>query len=125
CSLTLAATAALARPTAVFTEVIPEAPPTALVGGSIVDVEKGAVIANSTIIVDRGRITAIGPASSVQIPEGAQLVPMEGQWLIPGLMNMHVHFGLKLPGAAGAALANESDVELVLRMADNARRSLH
>jgi imidazolonepropionase-like amidohydrolase len=124
CGLTLAATAALARPTAVFTEVIPEGPPTALVGGAVVDVETGTVIPHSTIIVDRGRITAIGPAASIQIPEGAQLVSMEGQWLIPGLMNMHVHLGLKLPGAAGAALANETDVELVLRMADNARRSL-
>jgi imidazolonepropionase-like amidohydrolase len=49
---------------------------------------------------------------------------MAGKWLMPGLMNMHVHFGLKLPGAAGDALANETDGELTLRMAGNARRSL-
>ena len=39
-------------------------------------------------------------------------------------MNMHVHLGLKLPGAAGDSLANETDVEEVLRMAGNARLSL-
>ena len=38
---------------------------------------------------------------------------------------MHVHFGLKLPGAAGAALVNENDMQLVMRMADNARKSLY
>ena len=38
---------------------------------------------------------------------------------------MHVHFGLKLPGAAGAALADENDMQLVMRMADNARKSLY
>jgi imidazolonepropionase-like amidohydrolase len=37
---------------------------------------------------------------------------------------MHVHFGLKLPGAASVALANETDVQLGLRMLANARKSL-
>ena len=49
---------------------------------------------------------------------------MTGRWLIPGLMNMHVHLGLKLPGAAGDSLAKETDTEEVLRMAGNARLSL-
>jgi imidazolonepropionase-like amidohydrolase len=39
-------------------------------------------------------------------------------------MNMHVHLGLKLPGAAGDSLTSETDVEEVLRMAGNARLSL-
>ena len=37
---------------------------------------------------------------------------------------MHVHLGLKLPGAAGDSLATETDTEEVLRMAGNARLSL-
>jgi imidazolonepropionase-like amidohydrolase len=45
-------------------------------------------------------------------------------WLLPGLMNMHVHFGLVLPGAAGAELADETEAELALRMAAAARASL-
>jgi imidazolonepropionase-like amidohydrolase len=49
---------------------------------------------------------------------------MTGRWLVPGLMNMHVHLGLKLPGAAGNSLAAETDTEEVLRMAGNARLSL-
>src|SRR5262249_20291645 len=49
---------------------------------------------------------------------------MQGKWLAPGLLNTHVHLGLKLPGAAGLALANETDMELVLRMAENARKTL-
>jgi imidazolonepropionase-like amidohydrolase len=39
-------------------------------------------------------------------------------------MNMHTHYGLVLPGRAGAELANESDAALALRMAANARMSL-
>ncbi|MGH6799036.1 MAG: amidohydrolase family protein [Roseiarcus sp.] len=39
-------------------------------------------------------------------------------------MNVHVHLGLFLPGALGAEHADESEAQLALRMAENARRSL-
>lgn len=39
-------------------------------------------------------------------------------------MNMHVHLGLFLPGALAAEHANESEAQLALRMAENARLSL-
>ena len=100
------------------------APLTALVGGTVVGIDGGAPISNATILVQGERILKVGPAASVDVPAGAKVVPMNGKWLIPGLMNMHVHFGLKLPGAAGAELINEKDGEEVLRMADNARRTL-
>jgi imidazolonepropionase-like amidohydrolase len=43
---------------------------------------------------------------------------------MPGLMNMHTHFALRLPGAASQATANESEGARALRMLGNARRSL-
>jgi imidazolonepropionase-like amidohydrolase len=96
----------------------------ALTGANIVAIDGGAPVRDAVVIVRDGRIAAVGPAASTAIPEGAEVVPMGGKWLIPGLMNMHVHFGLKLPGAAGAALAKETDPEMALRMAANARLSL-
>ena len=45
-------------------------------------------------------------------------------WLTPGLMNMHVHFALILPGKMQAELANEKETEKALRVAHNARLSL-
>jgi imidazolonepropionase-like amidohydrolase len=76
------------------------------------------------LLIEGERIKAVGPASTVTIPPGAHVIHAEGKWLLPGLMNMHVHLGLKLPGAAGDSLTNETDVEEVLRMAGNARLSL-
>ncbi len=64
------------------------------------------------------------PRIRPRCPPGTKTIAMNGKWLIPGLMNMHVHLGLKLPGAAGDSLVNESDTAEVLRMAGNARRSL-
>lgn len=98
---------------------------TAITGGTIVDVTDGKTIPNAVVLVEANRIKAIGPASEVKVPSGARTVNAAGKWLIPGLMNMHVHLGLALPGRAGAELAGESDADLVLRMAVNARKSLH
>jgi imidazolonepropionase-like amidohydrolase len=103
----------------------PALPPvTALVGGTIVDVDSGRETADTTILVRDGRIAAAGPSAGIAIPPGTKIVSVKGKWLIPGLMNMHVHLGLKLPGAAGAALVGETDPQEVLRMAGNARKSL-
>lgn len=99
-------------------------PVTALVGGNVVAIDGGAPIRDATVLIEGDRIAQVGPSSSITVPAGARVVPMQGKWLVPGLMNMHVHFGLKLPGAAGNALVNETDPEQALRMADNARRSL-
>jgi imidazolonepropionase-like amidohydrolase len=100
------------------------APMTALVGGTVVATEGGESIPNATVLISGDRIVKVGPAGSVSIPAGTRTIGMNGKWLIPGLMNMHVHLGLKLPGAAGDSLANETDTEEVLRMAGNARESL-
>jgi imidazolonepropionase-like amidohydrolase len=97
---------------------------TALVGGTVVTVDGGPAIKNATVLITGERISQIGPADSTAIPAGAKIIAMTGRWLMPGLMNMHVHLGLKLPGAAGNSLATESDTEEVLRMAGNARLSL-
>ncbi len=96
----------------------------ALVGASVLDVETGKAIPDAVVVITGERIAAVGPAATTPIPAEARIVRLPGKWLIPGLMNMHVHLGLKLPGAAGAALVGETDPEQVLRMAANARRSL-
>ena len=97
---------------------------TAIVGGTVVDLEGKAPIENAVILVEGERIAAIGKAGKVKIPDGAEQIDAKGSWLIPGLMNMHVHLGLVLPGKMKAELANESEAALALRMAAAARESL-
>lgn len=97
---------------------------TALVGGSVVDVHSGDVLADATVLIDGERIVAVGAASDVTVPDDAARIDMRGKWLIPGLMNMHVHPGLILPGKMAAQLANETDAALALRMAAAARGAL-
>lgn len=97
---------------------------TALVGGSVVNLDGGAALENAVVLVDGERIAAVGSRDDVTIPDDANVIDASGKWIVPGLMNMHVHLGLKLPGAASVALQHESEAELALRMAHNAKLSL-
>ncbi len=96
----------------------------AIVGGTLVDLDGEAPIENAVIVVNGERITAIGSAADVEIPADAKQIDAKGKYLIPGLMNMHVHLGLILPGKMKAQLANESEAALALRMAHAARAVL-
>ena len=108
----------------VFVTTASAAGTTAIVGGTVVDLEGKAPIENAVIIVEGERIAAIGEAGKVIIPKDAEQIDASGAWLIPGLMNMHVHLGLILPGKMKADLYNESEAALALRMAANAQKTL-
>ena len=49
------------------------------------------VIPGQTVVVSAGRISEIGPAGSVSIPDGATLIDGAGKYLMPGLADMHTH----------------------------------
>jgi len=57
---------------------------------TVIDVRQDRTSRPRTVIVDDGRITAI-VAPGDQIPEGALRVDGHGRFLIPGLVDMHVH----------------------------------
>ena len=51
------------------------------------------VIEDGVLVVDQGRIAALGPRGAVKIPEGAELVDVNGKVIIPGLVDTHSHIG--------------------------------
>ena len=65
----------------------------AIVGVTVVDVETGRTIPEQTIVLNAGRITTIGAATSIPVPSGARVVEGKGKFLIPGLIDTHVHLG--------------------------------
>lgn len=67
-----------------------------ILGATVVDVNGGDPIRNAAVVIENGRFTSVGPESSVDIPRQATVIRADGMWLVPGLMNMHVHFGLVL-----------------------------
>jgi imidazolonepropionase-like amidohydrolase len=74
----------------------------------------------TAIVIRDGVIAAIVADTDA----GADAIDLRGAFVMPGLINMHTHFSLSLPGAGGDAVSALDEHELALYMADGARRTL-
>lgn len=64
----------------------------AIVGGTLIDGTGAAPITDAAVVIHNGRIVTVGPRAKVKIPKDAHLVDAKGQFLLPGLWDMHAHF---------------------------------
>ncbi|HZU44006.1 MAG TPA: amidohydrolase family protein [Terriglobales bacterium] len=69
------------------------APVIALRGGTLLTVTHGN-IKDGTLVIENGKIAAVGPASSVKIPKGAQVIDATGMTIYPGLIDSETNLGL-------------------------------
>ncbi|HZZ92932.1 MAG TPA: amidohydrolase family protein [Usitatibacter sp.] len=69
-------------------------PVIAIVGATVIHPERDNDVAvpDSTIVVRGNRIEAVGHADAVPVPAGARVIDAKGRWVIPGLIDGHVHF---------------------------------
>ncbi|WP_251980928.1 amidohydrolase family protein, partial [Salinibacter ruber] len=68
------------------------AQPTALVGPTALNPADSTVIEDATVLWEGGRIAAVGPSSEVAVPPGATVHEMPDKYVMPGLVDGHVHF---------------------------------
>jgi imidazolonepropionase-like amidohydrolase len=71
--------------------VAPAQPGLAIVDVSVVPMDANHVLEHQTVIVRGDRIAALGPATSTPVPDGITHLDGHGKWLMPGLVDMHVH----------------------------------
>jgi imidazolonepropionase-like amidohydrolase len=64
----------------------------AITNVTIVDVKKGNLIPGQTVLVVNDRIDRIGPLEKVKIPQGTTIIDGQGLYLMPGLVDAHVHY---------------------------------
>jgi imidazolonepropionase-like amidohydrolase len=65
----------------------------AIVGGAIINTGSTiTTLEDSAILIDGDRIVEVGKRGEVDIPQGAEIIHTEGKWIIPGLIDGHVHF---------------------------------
>jgi len=97
CSLGLRAQTVTVRPVAgPFdpTQLNLETPPPqgfAVRAGRMFDAKAGRNLTNQVILIRDGRITGVGPADRVQIPQGAKVIDLSRATVLPGLIDRHVH----------------------------------
>jgi len=101
--LLLAATAALVRTTRAQP---PGTAPVAIIGASVIPMDRERVLPGHTVVISAGRIAAVGPDADVTVPEGAHRIDAAGKYVIPALAEMHAH----IPGGQ----ATDADIERVL-----------
>jgi imidazolonepropionase-like amidohydrolase len=64
----------------------------AITGARLIDVTSGAATPDATILIRNGIIAAVGPPTSVHIPPGTRILRANGQSVLPGLWEMHIHY---------------------------------
>ncbi|MEX2527654.1 MAG: amidohydrolase family protein [Gemmatimonadota bacterium] len=63
----------------------------ALKHASVVSLTGDSVLRDWTLVLADGEIVALGPTGSVPIPRGAQVRDLDGRYVVPGLIDAHVH----------------------------------
>ncbi|WP_405600054.1 MULTISPECIES: amidohydrolase family protein [unclassified Pseudoalteromonas] len=63
----------------------------ALTGAKIITMDGEKVIENGVIITDGKHIKAIGSASDISIPKGAEVIDVTGKTIMPGIVDAHAH----------------------------------
>lgn len=53
--------------------------------------DKEVVLEHQTVLIEGNRIVKIGPMAKIQIPDAARCIDGKNKFLMPGLMDMHVH----------------------------------
>jgi imidazolonepropionase-like amidohydrolase len=66
----------------------------AVYNGRLWDGSGGPVIPEGAVVIRAGRIAAAGPSSKVEIPRGARRIDVRGGFIMPGVIDNHVHLNL-------------------------------
>src|SRR6266511_1717879 len=90
---------------------------------SVVDGVSDRPRLDTSVVVDGGVIRGVG--TRTELADAEEEIDLRGAYVLAGLANMHVHFGLILPGTEGDRMVNESESALALRIAQRARATLH
>lgn len=57
----------------------------------VVDVKTKSLLEDHTVLIEGEKIVALEPSVSATVPEGFKQIDMSGKYLIPGLIDAHVH----------------------------------
>jgi hypothetical protein len=85
--------AAEAARSAALAKSLAHRPAKALVftGAALFDADDAVSRPGQTVVIEGDRIATVGPDGKVPVPAGAEVVPLNGKTLLPGLWDMHVH----------------------------------
>ena len=63
-------------------------------GGTLIDGTGASALSGTRILIEDGRIQEIGQREDLSIPAGAHVIDAAGKYIIPGLIDSHVHYDM-------------------------------
>ena len=82
----------VAFPVLLLTGLAADAKTTAYVGATLFDGTGVDPVVNAVVLVEGERIARVGKRSEVPLPDDANIVDLTGKWIVPGLVDAHIHF---------------------------------
>jgi len=64
---------------------------TALVGATVWDGTGSAAVPDGVVLLAGDRVQAVGPRGQVKVPADALTIDVKGKWIVPGLIDAHIH----------------------------------
>lgn len=69
-----------------------QVPVTVIEGGTLIDGTSGPILENAVVVVRGNKIEAVGKKVAVRFPKNAQVISAKGKFILPGLIDGHVHY---------------------------------
>jgi imidazolonepropionase-like amidohydrolase len=88
-------------------EPLPPNPSIAITRANLWDGTGRGVVPNAVTVVRGDRIICAGAAGECLVPPRARVIDAHGQWLLPGLIDSHVHLLFLTGGSAGEELSSD------------------
>lgn len=105
-----------ALPTSVFAGAHASVAVSVLKNFTLIDGAEHAPEANSALTIgDNGRISWIGRVTQLMQSAGAKTVNLTGNYVLPGLIDCHVHLGIVENQVENAKFYTRTNVEVQLR----------
>ncbi|MCB8901594.1 MULTISPECIES: amidohydrolase family protein [unclassified Streptomyces] len=60
-------------------------------GGTLLDPATGEVTENAVVVIADGTVRAAGRRGAVAVPQGVEVLDAHGRWILPGLVDAHIH----------------------------------
>lgn len=65
---------------------------TVIRGATVIDCTGGAPLNDAVVVIEGDKIRAVGSNRNVRLPRGARVIDASGKYVLPGLIDMHVHY---------------------------------
>jgi imidazolonepropionase-like amidohydrolase len=102
-----------------------DAAATVVRAGRMLDVRTGEMLRNRVIVVEDGLIARVAAGAEFVTPEGAEVIDLGEAWVLPGLIDCHVHLASDRGGVERlVARMSESVAAHAYEAAVNARKTL-